>query len=186
VTAPQSGEPRVASDTQEHVLRCLFTALQPGVSGELADQARESGIKDAIAQPIIEQLVKLGQELRKAAASGAAAHTPDEIQAILTEELKKAHLKGGVMNPLLDMMGVYSLLLPVLQPPTPTADCQHRRCGHPPGYAHRDSSHCAPGCGQVFLDSDGLDSREEQEVRAVSDSPSFHHLGWPQHPQNTR
>lgn len=81
-----------------------MTALQPAVTTTLTDAVRNSGVKDTLAQPIIENLVKLGQSLRKATPD-RAAHTPDEVLSILTEELKKSHSQGRVMNPLIDMDG---------------------------------------------------------------------------------
>lgn len=65
---------------------------------------QSSQTKDTLAQPIIDNLVKLGQNLRKAAPD-RAAHTPDKVLSILTEELKKVHGLGAVMNPWIDMDG---------------------------------------------------------------------------------
>lgn len=71
----------------------------------LTDAVRASGIKDCLAQPIIDTLVKMGVELRKASPDGST-HSPDEVQTILTEELKKHQSQGaGIMNPLIDMDG---------------------------------------------------------------------------------
>lgn len=81
-----------------------MTALQPAVATTLTDAVRQSGVKDSLAQPIIENLVKLGQNLWKATPD-CAAHTPDEVPSILADELKKAHSGGGVMNSLIDMDG---------------------------------------------------------------------------------
>lgn len=81
-----------------------MTALQLNIVTALVDQAKDTGVKDTFAQSIIENLVKLGQQLRKASPDHAA-HTPDEVQAILTKELRDAYAKGGVMNALLTMEG---------------------------------------------------------------------------------
>lgn len=81
-----------------------MTALQPGITTTLTDHIRQTGVKDTLAQPIIDNLVKLGQNLRKATPD-RAAHSPDEVLSILTAELKKAQGLGGVMNPLVDMDG---------------------------------------------------------------------------------
>ncbi|KII83511.1 hypothetical protein PLICRDRAFT_58403 [Plicaturopsis crispa FD-325 SS-3] len=102
----KEGETRTANDTAEEIFQQLMTALQPNVSTALADAVRQSGVKDSLAQPIIERLVKIGQDLRKATPD-RAAHTPDEVQSILTDELRKAQgLGSGIMNPLLAMDGV--------------------------------------------------------------------------------
>lgn len=91
-----------------------MTALGPSVTTTLAEAIRDSGTKDAHAQPIIDSLVKLGVELRKSSPE-RAAHTPDEVQGILTDELKKATEKaakanGSVINPLINMDGESSQL----------------------------------------------------------------------------
>jgi hypothetical protein len=80
-----------------------LTALEPNIATTLTEAIRLSGIKDTLAQPIIDSLVKMGQDLRKANPDGSA-HSPDEVQSILTEELKKHQQKGeGITNPLFDM-----------------------------------------------------------------------------------
>ena len=80
-------------------------ALQPNVATALTETVQEPGTKDALAQPVIDRLVKLGQELRKASPT-RAAYAPDEVLAILTEELKKEQAKGqGILNPLVSMDG---------------------------------------------------------------------------------
>jgi hypothetical protein len=54
--------------------------------------------------------VKLGQQLRKNNPE-RAAYTPDEVQSILTDELKRAQgLGNGILNPLMDMDGTDSRL----------------------------------------------------------------------------
>lgn len=86
-----------------------MTALQPNVASTLVEAVRETGIKDALAQPVINHLVKLGAELRKASPTSAGAHSPDEVMSILTEELLKAQGKGaGILNPLNSMDGTLS------------------------------------------------------------------------------
>lgn len=86
-------------------------SLQPNVATSLASAVRETGVKDALAQPVIDSLVKLGQELRKATPN-RAAYTPDEVQAILTSELKSCRDQGyGIINPLADMDGQSTFLI---------------------------------------------------------------------------
>lgn len=83
-----------------------MTSLQPNVATTLVEAVRETGIKDALAQPVINHLVKLGAELRKASPT-RSAHTPDEVMTILTDELLKAQGKGaGILNPLNSMDGM--------------------------------------------------------------------------------
>lgn len=105
IHSEQVGEPRNCKETAETTVEQLVTSTQPFVSTSLAETARKTGVKDTIAQPIIENLVKLGQELRKGTPE-QAARSPDEIMTILADELTKAHHQGGVLNPLIDMDGV--------------------------------------------------------------------------------
>lgn len=79
--------------------------MEPNISTSLAEAVRLSGVKDALAQPIIDDLIKMGQKLRKANPDGSS-HTPDEVQEILTEELKRHQgLGAGITNPLMAMDG---------------------------------------------------------------------------------
>ncbi|KAF7982629.1 hypothetical protein HWV62_27053 [Athelia sp. TMB] len=101
----KAGEERDCKETAEKTVEQLMTALQPFVATTLTEATRKSGVKDSLAQPIIDHLVKLGQELRKASPE-QAARSPDEIMTILADELAKAHQQGGVLNPLVNMDGV--------------------------------------------------------------------------------
>ncbi|KAJ6578993.1 hypothetical protein B0H10DRAFT_2443555 [Mycena sp. CBHHK59/15] len=102
----KAGELRNPTDTAEETFQQILTALEPNIATTLTEAVRLSGVKDALAQPIIDILVKMGQDLRKANPDGTA-HSPDEIQTILTEELKKHQRQGeGITNPLFDMDGI--------------------------------------------------------------------------------
>ncbi|KAJ7755636.1 hypothetical protein DFH07DRAFT_773318 [Mycena maculata] len=82
----------------------ILTALEPNVTTTLT-VVRLSGVKDALAQPIMDILVKMGQDLRKTNPEGST-YSPDEVQTILTKELKKHQQQGeGITNPLFDMDG---------------------------------------------------------------------------------
>ncbi|KAJ7476792.1 hypothetical protein FB451DRAFT_1461207 [Mycena latifolia] len=101
----KAGDARNPADTAEETFQQILTALEPNVATTLTEAVRLSGVKDALAQPIIDILVKMGQDLRKANPEGSAL-SPDEIQTILTEELKKHQQQGeGITNPLFDMDG---------------------------------------------------------------------------------
>jgi hypothetical protein len=96
---------RDSAHTAEETFQQILTALEPNIATTLTEAVRSSGVKDALAQPIIDSLVKMGMDLRKANPEGSS-HSPDEVQAILTEELKKHQLQGeGITNPLFDMDG---------------------------------------------------------------------------------
>lgn len=101
----QPGVVRASADTAEETFQQILTALEPNVATTLTEVVRASGVKDTLAQPIIDLLVKMGQDLRKANPDGTS-RSPDEVQTILTEELKKHQQKGeGITNPLFDMDG---------------------------------------------------------------------------------
>jgi len=84
-----------------------MVALEPNVATTLSDTISGSSIKDVFAQPIIERLIKLGQQLRKGSADGSML-SPGNVLTNLMEELKKIHASSGgaVMNPLLHMPGM--------------------------------------------------------------------------------
>ncbi|KAH9958912.1 hypothetical protein BJV74DRAFT_799986 [Russula compacta] len=73
---------RTSEEMKQDTLRQLFTALQPAVSTTLVEAVRSSGTKDTLAQPVIDNLVKLGQQLQKNNPE-RAAYTLDEVQSIL-------------------------------------------------------------------------------------------------------
>jgi hypothetical protein len=94
---------RTKNETKQNTLEQLLTVLQPAVTMSLTEAVHSSGTKDALTQPIINNLVKLGQQLRKNNPEHAA-YTPDEVQSILTDELKCAQGLGkGFINLLIDM-----------------------------------------------------------------------------------
>ncbi|KAJ7857328.1 hypothetical protein B0H14DRAFT_2578465 [Mycena olivaceomarginata] len=100
------GKARDPAETAEETFQQILTALEPNVATTLTEAVRSSGTKDALAQPIINVLVKMGQDLRKANLDGSS-YSPDEVQTILTEELKKHQQQGeGITNPLFDMDGI--------------------------------------------------------------------------------
>ncbi|KAJ7315199.1 hypothetical protein DFH08DRAFT_820801 [Mycena albidolilacea] len=91
------GEMRDSAHTAEETFQQILTALEPNIATTLTEAVRSSGVKDALAQPIIDSLVKMGMDLRKANPEGSS-HSPDEVQALLTEELKKHQLQGEGIN----------------------------------------------------------------------------------------
>jgi hypothetical protein len=75
---------------------------------KIRDQARDTGIKDPVAQPIIERLLDLGQSLKQS----TPRRSPDEIEQILRQELDSAR-QSIYMNPLLNMDGMFVLERPI-------------------------------------------------------------------------
>ncbi|KAJ7256585.1 hypothetical protein C8J57DRAFT_1649924 [Mycena rebaudengoi] len=74
----KAGKTRDPADTAEETFQQILTALEPNIATTLTEAIRLSGIKDTLAQPIIDSLVKMGQDLRKANPDGSA-HSPDEL-----------------------------------------------------------------------------------------------------------
>ncbi|KAJ6485284.1 hypothetical protein DFH09DRAFT_1252871 [Mycena vulgaris] len=66
----------------------LTEVLKPNIATTLTEAVRLSGVKNVFAQPVIGVLVKMGQDMQKANPEGSW-YSPDEIQMIFTEELKK-------------------------------------------------------------------------------------------------
>ncbi|KAJ6632423.1 hypothetical protein B0H10DRAFT_1938045 [Mycena sp. CBHHK59/15] len=93
----KAGSMRDPADTAGETFQQILTALEPNVATTLTDTVQLSGIKDTLAQPIIDAPVKMGQDLRKANPDGSS-YSPDEVQTILTEELKKHQQKGIDMH----------------------------------------------------------------------------------------
>ena len=69
---------------------------------------RESGVKDTIAQPILECLTQIGNELQATQNTNQVT-----VQAVLAEELKQLKVQGPIRNPLLDMNGLSSYFLSI-------------------------------------------------------------------------
>lgn len=84
-------------------------ATKPKMIQRIKDRARDTGIKDSLAQPVIDRLLDLGKSLQKPA-PGVTQRTAAEIEGILLKELEDAKQKG-CLNPLLDMEGMLSACL---------------------------------------------------------------------------
>lgn len=98
------GNRRVASETRRLVDERLDMATKLRAIQRIKDRARDTGIKDPMAQLVVERLIDLGKSLQKP--SGTAPYrSPDEIEGLLRQELASAR-NVMYMNPLLDMEGV--------------------------------------------------------------------------------
>lgn len=76
-------------------------ALQPNSQTALERMVRESGVKDVIAQPILEILKRLSNELYS---SSTASHV--DIQKALSNKLREMKAQGSIQNPFLEMKGL--------------------------------------------------------------------------------
>ncbi|KAG9080624.1 hypothetical protein FRC06_006336, partial [Ceratobasidium sp. 370] len=76
-------------------------AVLPKTIQKIKNAACDTGVKDALAQPVIDRLLDLGKSLRKPAANGAPHQAPSEISEILKQELQLA--RNHCVNPLLSM-----------------------------------------------------------------------------------
>ncbi|KAJ6621770.1 hypothetical protein B0H10DRAFT_1945050 [Mycena sp. CBHHK59/15] len=116
---------RASADTAEETFQQILTAFEPNVATTLTEAVRASGVKDALAQPIIDLLIKMGQDLRKPNPDGTS-HSPDEIQTILTEELKKHQQKGIDMHKDTPTEILHTVLLGVVKYYWGDYMCQYR------------------------------------------------------------
>ncbi|KAG8731268.1 hypothetical protein FRC12_019809 [Ceratobasidium sp. 428] len=78
----ESRNMRVASETQRLIDERLEMALLPKTINKVKNYARDTGVKDSMAQLTIDRLLDLGKLLRKQS-TGAPRRSPLEIDSIL-------------------------------------------------------------------------------------------------------
>lgn len=105
----QPGNRRVASETQQVVEDRLDMAIKPKMIQKIKNHARDTGVKDSMAQLVIDNLLELGKRLRNPPA-GVPRRSPREVEATLQNELKLARANNCI-NPLLSMPGKFALTL---------------------------------------------------------------------------
>lgn len=74
--------------------------MQPQSQTALENMVRETGVKDAIAQPLIESLTKLSNELMS-----DQNLSWEQIQENLKKKYNDLSVGGNIRNPFLDMPG---------------------------------------------------------------------------------
>ncbi|KAG8703439.1 hypothetical protein FRC08_002841 [Ceratobasidium sp. 394] len=99
-----SGNRRDPCKTQNLVDERLDMAIQPKTIQKVKNHMRDTGVKDPMAQPIIDRLLNLGKLLRNPP-TGTPRRSPQQIEDILQQELAKAR-SACCINPLLTMPGV--------------------------------------------------------------------------------
>jgi hypothetical protein len=104
--AAQEGVIRDPQITLKVARSRLQLALLPGARSKVDNDLALTGVKDGIAQPIIEELVKMGIGLRKVSADNPSPQS-SEIDKILAAHLESAKEKGAI-NALLEMDGMLS------------------------------------------------------------------------------
>ncbi|KZT60627.1 hypothetical protein CALCODRAFT_531479 [Calocera cornea HHB12733] len=67
------GRPRTSEETENHVRSMLEMAVRPGQQTSLAQYGSEHGIRDAIAEPVIDQLQEVTRLIRKRRSGDRAA-----------------------------------------------------------------------------------------------------------------
>ncbi|CUA75716.1 Dynein heavy chain, cytoplasmic [Rhizoctonia solani] len=97
----QPGVTRSAIKTRQIIEERLDMVLKPRMIQKVKDHVSDSGIKDPIAQPLIDRLLALGKDLLKPDSSGFR-RTVQEVEDILKVEVATAR-RVGFMSPLLDM-----------------------------------------------------------------------------------
>ncbi|TFK45608.1 hypothetical protein OE88DRAFT_1715312 [Heliocybe sulcata] len=101
--ASTPGVLREAEKTREAIVRQLIMATHAAAEKPLKDAMTATGVKDSFATPLINRLIAMGKTLRRSTEDRAAL-TPEEVNALLTEELMK-HKNAPVVNPLLTLKG---------------------------------------------------------------------------------
>ncbi|KAF8753824.1 hypothetical protein RHS01_06641 [Rhizoctonia solani] len=95
------GATQTVTKTRQLIDERLEMALKPRMIQKVKDHVSNSGIKDPVAQPLIDQILTLGKDLLKADKNGSC-RPAQEVEDILKVEVATAR-KNGYINPLLDM-----------------------------------------------------------------------------------
>ncbi|KAF8694557.1 hypothetical protein RHS03_08166, partial [Rhizoctonia solani] len=95
------GATRTVTKTRQLIDKRLEMALKPRMIQKVKDHVSDSGIKDPVAQPLIDRILTLGKDLLKADENGSC-RPAQEVEDILKVEVATAR-KNGYINPLLDM-----------------------------------------------------------------------------------
>jgi hypothetical protein len=90
---------RKASETREEIVHQLDMAFEPASKTRLKDRQTATGIKDSLATPVINELVRLGAELRK------EVKDPAKVHDALVNSIKKFDGQAP-FNPLLFVPGM--------------------------------------------------------------------------------
>ncbi|KAG9122457.1 hypothetical protein FRC07_001140 [Ceratobasidium sp. 392] len=98
------GNRRLPSETRRVIDERFDMAILPKTIQKVKNHTRDTGVKDSMAQPVIDSLIDLGKSLRNPA-PGTPRRSPQQIENILQEELARVRSKC-VVNPLLTMPGV--------------------------------------------------------------------------------
>ncbi|KAF8749895.1 hypothetical protein RHS01_09742 [Rhizoctonia solani] len=97
----EPGVTRSAAKTRQLIDERLNLALKPRMIQKVKDHISDSGIKDPIAQPLIDRLLVLGKNMVKGLVDGVRC-SPEEVENALRVELATVR-KTEYMNPLLGM-----------------------------------------------------------------------------------
>ncbi|KDQ15035.1 hypothetical protein BOTBODRAFT_109086 [Botryobasidium botryosum FD-172 SS1] len=101
----KSGVLRDLQTMQQDVADQIMWGLDPGATSTLEGMVRDSGVKDSLAHPTIEGMIRLGIDLRRRV-PGITAKSPEEVWELLNAELNKKGGADGMINPLLDIDGI--------------------------------------------------------------------------------
>ncbi|EPQ49937.1 hypothetical protein GLOTRDRAFT_97310, partial [Gloeophyllum trabeum ATCC 11539] len=105
-TLLRPGNARKVEETRNTILSHMIMATHAAAEKPIKEAVSSSGVKDSFATPIISRLIQTGKVLRKSNEQRKAV-SPEEVNRILTEELKK-HKDRPMMNPLLQLDGKFT------------------------------------------------------------------------------
>ncbi|KAF7790927.1 hypothetical protein EIP86_001886 [Pleurotus ostreatoroseus] len=98
------GRPRQVQETRDAILAQLCLATQAGGEKLVKESMTATGVKDSLANSIIQRLIAMGKALRRSTPTRKAL-SKEIVNQILSAELEKFP-EGARMNPLLSMPGV--------------------------------------------------------------------------------
>lgn len=102
----QPGVFRTVEETRRAVIEQLIASTKAASEKTVKEAVTTSGVKDSFATPVIAKLIKMGKALRRVA-PGRKALTKEEVNKVLTEELKKGGDDANFINPLLGIPGMH-------------------------------------------------------------------------------
>lgn len=91
---------------KEVILRQLELACLPGGESQIKSLTTQTGVKDSLANSVIDQVLQLGKELRRKQI-GRPQMKEEDIQRVLKSIVQNSTSQGGV-NPLLSLPGRFT------------------------------------------------------------------------------
>lgn len=103
---------RKVDETRRAVIEQLILSTKAASEKTVKEAVTNSGVKDSFATPTITKLIQMGKILRRAA-PGRKALTKEEVNQVLTEELKRNGDDSNLINllPVQDSLSIQGAVL---------------------------------------------------------------------------